>query len=140
VNGKPTGLFSMRPLPWPTPLAIVVPPEAGPHWQSLIPPASPTPTFDRAICGLVYASHNHRQTLAEALSTCDDEHWTCLLERWDAIRAHQRSYLLAHPGAIPETTVRQRWLTRLRAARPRILAMAEYARIRRTITPGSNRL
>ena len=139
VNGRPTGLFSMRPLPWPNPLTIVVPPETSLHWQSLIPPASPTPTFDRAICRLVYTPHTHREALAEALSTCDDERWTRLLERWDAIRTHQRSYLLAHPGVIPETTVRQRWLTRLRAARPRILAMAEYARIRRTITPGSNR-
>lgn len=138
VNGKPTGLFSLRPLPWPNPLAIVVPPETGPHWQSLVPPTSPTPAFDRAICRLVYASYHHREALAEALASCDDERWTSLLERWDAIRAHQRSYLLAHPGAIPETTVRQRWLTRLRAARPRILAMAEYARIRRTITPRSN--
>ncbi|PMP87616.1 MAG: hypothetical protein C0183_02015, partial [Roseiflexus castenholzii] len=51
-----------------------------------------------------------------------------LLRRWECIRAQQRRYILAHPGCIPDRWERQRWLSRLYAARPRVLAAAEYLR------------
>jgi hypothetical protein len=84
-----------------------------------------------------------------------EEDWQYVLRRWEAIRAYHRQYILDHPGciAIDETitdadpqvqahkrTLRQRldrqqWLSRLLVATPRILAAAEYARIRRQIEP-----
>lgn len=133
VHGQLTRLFSMRPLPWQPALDLDIPPYSGPTWQHILPPDSPTPTFDRVICTLMYGDHAEPDALAEALAASDDERWGLLITRWDEIRAYQRQYILAHPGCIPNTTERQRWLARLRAARPRILAMAEYARIRQVV-------
>lgn len=132
-----------------------VPEEAGIDWQTRIPPESPTPQFDRAIVALVYRAHADLQAVAERLAAAESAQWTQLLERWDAIRQDQRQYILAHPGCIPPPRMdgwetldlaaqdaaeaercmaqrleRQVWLSRLLAARPRGLAMAEYARIR----------
>jgi hypothetical protein len=70
---------------------------------------------------------------AGALAAAPEEWWEWLVRRWDAIREHQRRQILVQPGCIPNTHERQVWLSRLRAARRRVLAMAEYARIRQTI-------
>lgn len=134
VNGRLTRLFSMRPLPWQQPLKLTVPPYEGEPWQQLIPPDSETPDFDRVVCALMYEAHVEREAITEALAHSDDERWAKLLERWDAIRACHRAHILANPGCIPDTAERQLWLSRLRAARPRVLAMAEYARIRQVVT------
>jgi hypothetical protein len=137
VHGQLTRLFSMRPLPWRQPIDLVVPSHRGPSWQEQRPSDSTTPAFDKAIVALMYGEHEHLDAVAQALAAADDKHWALLLTRWDAIRAYQRQYILAHPGCIPETAERQRWLSRLRAARPRVLAMAEYARIRQAVQPGT---
>jgi hypothetical protein len=50
--------------------------------------------------------------------------------RWAAIARVQRQYILDHPGCIPERNERVRWLSRLGYARPRLLAEAEFLRIR----------
>jgi hypothetical protein len=133
VHGQLTRLFSMRPLPWQPALDLDIPPYSGSDWQQILPPDSPTPTFDQTIGTLMYGDHTEPDALAEALAASDDERWALLIARWDAIRAHQRQYILDHPGCIPDTAERQRWLARLHAARPRILAMAEYARIRQVV-------
>lgn len=138
VNGRLTRLFSMRPLPWQQPLELTVPTYEGEPWQQLVPPDSPTPEFDRVVCALMYETHVEREAIAEALARSDDERWARLLERWDAIRAFHRAHILANPGCIPDTAERQRWLSRLRAARPRVLAMAEYARIRQVVVAGAS--
>lgn len=135
VNSNLTRLFSMRPLPWQQSLELTVPSYEGEPWQQLVPPDSSTPDFDRVVCALMYEAHVEREAIAEALARSDDERWALLLARWDAIRTHHRQHILAHPGCIPDTAERQRWLSRMRAARPRVLAMAEYARIRQALTP-----
>ena len=131
--GVPIGPFSMRPLPWPAPPDVRVPPYRGGPWQDQIPPNSPTPAFDRQILRLVYGRHPAPTRVVEALADAPEAQWKGLNERWDAIRAYQRRYILDHPGCIADRLERQRWLSRLKAARPRILAAAEYARIRRAI-------
>lgn len=137
VNGRLTRLFSMRPLPWQQPLELTIPTYEGEPWQQLVPPDSETPAFDRVVCALMYEAHVEREAIAEALARSDDERWAKLLRRWDAIRAFHRAYILANPGCILDTAERQLWLSRLRAARPRVLAMAEYARIRQVVTAGA---
>jgi DNA polymerase III delta prime subunit len=138
VEGKLTRLFSMRPLPWLPSLEVEAPVYAGPSWQDALPPDSPTPMFDQTICALMYGTHDDPLAVAEALAAATDEQWTQLLARWDAIRVYQRQYILDHPGCIPDTNTRQVWLSRLRAARPRVLAQAEYARIRRAVVPSGS--
>jgi hypothetical protein len=130
----PAGPFSMRPLPWLLAIGADMPPYDGPAWQTILPLRSPTPTFDRAILALVYTEHADPYTIAQALAEGTQAQWTALLTRWDAIRAAQRQYILAHSGSIPDRLSRQVWLSRLAAARPRVLAMAEYARIRRALS------
>jgi hypothetical protein len=139
VEGRLTRLFSMRPLPWQPALELRIPPYHGADWQTQVPPTSPTPLFDQQILALVYGDHADEQAVAQALAAASEEQWQRLVERWNAIRTYQRQCILAHPGCIAETHTRQRWLSRLRAARPRVLALAEYARIRQAVAdaPGT---
>ena len=58
------------------------------------------------------------------------------MRRWQQISAAQRAHLLAHPGCIPDRLERQRWLSRLWAALPRVLVAAAYQRQRWMVTPG----
>ena len=111
-----------------------MPRHAGTHWQTCLPPST-TPSFDQQILALVYGTHADEYLVAQALAAASDEQWAAVVARWDAIRSYQRAELLAHPGHIPDTHERQRWLSRLRAARPRVLAMAEYARVRQAVQP-----
>jgi hypothetical protein len=134
-RGVPAGLFSIRPLPWQRSIPADVPPEDGPPWQTILPADSPTPAFDQAILALAYDLQSDRHTVAQALADSTETQWAALLARWDAIRKAQRQYILNHPGCISERLERQVWLSRLSAARPRVLAMAEYARIRHTLSP-----
>lgn len=135
VDGRLTRLFSMRPLPWQPPLANDTPAYSGPAWRNVLPESSPTPAFDREVCRLMHAELGDETAIATALAGATDEQWTWLIQRWDALRDAQRQYILRHPGCIPERQERQRWLSRLRAARRRVLAMAEYGRIRRAVAP-----
>jgi hypothetical protein len=75
--------------------------------------------------------------MVKGLATLSDDDWTYLLARWEAIRAAQRAHIMANPGCIADRLERQRWLSRLLAATPRILAATEYARIRRAIDPAA---
>ena len=154
-DGERTGLFSMIVLPWPTPLSIPVEPYHGPDWQTLIPPDSPDPAADVELLGLIYGTHAHPSSVVQALTDYSEEDWQFVLDRWEAIRQYHRQYIIAHPGciAVDETITdldpelqatkraarqrldRQTWLSRLLIATPRILAAAEYARIRRQIEP-----
>jgi hypothetical protein len=142
-------------LPWPTPLSIPVEPYHGPDWQTLIPPDSPDPAADAELLGLVYGTHARPSNIVQALADYSAEDWQFVLDRWEAIRQHHRQYIIAHPRCIAiDTTItdpdpdvqaarraarqrldRQTWLSRLLVATPRVLAAAEYARIRRQIEP-----
>ena len=135
-DGRPTGLFSMQTLPWPDVEQVEIAPYAGEPWQTIVPADSHMHALDRRIAGIVYGEHADWQAVVAALAALGDDDWARLLARWEAIRACQRVHILAHPGCIPDRLERQRWLSRLRAATPRILAAAEYARIRRAIEPG----
>jgi hypothetical protein len=154
-DGERTGLFSMIVLPWPAPLSIPVELYNGPDWQTLVPPDSPDREADAELLGLVYGTHAHPSNVVQALADYSDADWQFILDRWEAIRQHHRQHIIANPGCIAiDTTItdpnpdiqaarraarqrldRQTWLSRLLIATPRILAAAEYARIRRQIEP-----
>ena len=153
--------LSMAPLPWPEVTDSVVPPYEGPDWRTILPTDSATPQFDRAVRDLIYEEHPDPERLALILAEATDEQWRALERRWEAIALCQRDEILAHPGCIPlpppplavdalpleaqlqvdwerrdqQRKERQRWLSRLGWAQPRILAMTSYARIRRAIAP-----
>ncbi len=133
-DGVPTRLFSLCPLPWPSPLPAEASSHAGPDWWMVLPVGSPDPSFDRAVLELVYGDHADPQFTAACIAEAyGDASWRQLLARWDAIRAAQRQYILDHPGCVPDRLERQRWLSRLLVARPRILAEIEYLRQRPAI-------
>lgn len=124
-RGTVAGPFSMQPLPWPVAQEDLPPPYAGPDWHSILPDDSDP--ADRLIARVVYETANSPGAARE-LAQLDDGDWHRLLSRWECIRRCQRQYILDHPGCIPDRLERQRWLSRLYAARPHALAAAEYLR------------
>jgi hypothetical protein len=142
-------------LPWPKPLPIPAEPYHGPDWQSLVPPDSPDHEADALLLRLIYEPHARPTNVVQVLADFADEDWAYTLDRWAAIRAYHRQYILDNPGCIaldetitdPDLEIqaakraakqrldRQLWLSRLLVATPRVLAAAEYARIRRQIEP-----
>lgn len=124
-RGVVAGPFSMQPLPWPVAPEEPPPSFAGPDWRDVLPDDSDP--ADHFIARVVYEVA-HSIGAARELAQLDDPNWRRLLDRWDRIRRHQRQYILDHPGCIPDRLERQRWLSRLYAARPRVLAAAEYLR------------
>lgn len=124
-RGVVAGPFSMQPLPWPVAHDEAPPPYRGPAWRDVLPEnADPA---DRFIARVVYDASTNA-TAARELARLSDTDWQRLLERWEQIRHVQRQHILAHPGCIVDRLERQRWLSRLYAARPRVLAAAEYLR------------
>jgi hypothetical protein len=154
-DGQRTGLFSMIVLPWPTALAVTTEPCLADDWQTRVPPNAPNSTDDRDLAQLIYGEHARFANVVQVLADYSDVDWQYTCARWEAIRTYHRQYILDHPGCIaidesiadPDPNVqatkraarqrldRQRWLSRLLVAPPRILAAAEYARIRRQIEP-----
>jgi len=130
-------MCSIQPLPWPKPVALTVPPPPERDWQTILPAArapAGVPLRDAEILGLVYRPTDVGEAAAH-LAGLSEEAWEALLGRWRQIRTAQRAYLLANPGAVPERLERQRWLSRLRWAWPRVLAAAGYQRQRWAINP-----
>jgi hypothetical protein len=154
-DGERTGLFSMIVLPWPTPLPIPVEPYHGPNWQTLVPSDSPDPDADTELLRLIYEPLVRPANVVQSLADYGDDDWQYVLGRWEALRIYHRQYILDHPGCIVideqitdldsaaltarraarQRLDRQQWLSRLLVATPRVLAAAEYARIRRQIEP-----
>jgi hypothetical protein len=134
-DGRPTRLFSMQTLPWPAVAPLEVAPYDGPDWQTITPAGSPDAEYDAMVAHIVYGAHADWHATVRGLAALSDGDWAELLARWDAIRSAQRAHILTHPGCIADRLERQRWLSRLLAATPRILAAAEYGRIRRAIDP-----
>ena len=154
-DGVRTGLFSMAVLPWPEPLHLATAEDPGDDWQMRVPPDSPDPAADAELLQIIYHSHIRPANIVQSIADYCEDDWNYIVERWEAIRRYHRQYILDHPGCIaidetisdpdPEVQAtkraqqqrldRQRWLSRLLVATPRILAAAEYARIRRQIEP-----
>jgi hypothetical protein len=132
-DGQPAGPFSIQPLPWPAPLSADAPPEPASDWQAVLP-AEPDPADER-ILALVYGGLPNPSIAVAELARLGDEAWAELTGRWDAIRQAQRAHILAHPGCIRDRLERQRWLSRLTAATPRIFAAAAYQRQRWALDP-----
>jgi hypothetical protein len=124
-RGVVAGPFSMQPLPWPVIQEEPSPPCAGPDWRDVLP--DERDPADRFIAQVVYEAADSSGAARE-LARLDDADWRRLLRRWECIRRCQRQYILDHPDCIPDRLERQRWLSRLYAARPRVLAAAEYLR------------
>jgi hypothetical protein len=140
VGGQVVGPISMVPLAWPSALNIALEPYHGPDWQAIQPSSYPAvgtrpleedvSAYDQQLLALIYATP-YRDELAQRLAKrLSDEEWQLMQSRWAAIARAQRQYILDHPGCIPERNERVRWLSRLGYARPRLLAEAEFLRIR----------
>ena len=100
----PIGPHSVRPLEWLPEEEVHVPDEPG-DWQTVLPTDSPTPAFDREIAALIYATpREQRAATVERLAAADEARWQRVWERWQAIAAAQRAYILDHPGCIPLPT------------------------------------
>lgn len=135
VRGQNVGPLSVRPEAWPEPLPVtfgLASAWSALHgdqegWQYQIPADSSDPQFDHEVCQLVYHPLDRAalDTFARARS---DAEWQRYQDRWAVIRDHQRRYLLAHPWLIPDRMERQRWLSRLLAATPRVLLDVADAR------------
>ena len=115
----PIGPHSVRPLEWLPEEEVHVPDHAG-DWQTVLPTDSPTPAFDREIAALVYTTpREQRAATVERLVAADEARWQRVWERWQAIAAAQRAYILAHPGCIPLPTAAElALLPELRGCRP----------------------
>ncbi|HEU4322980.1 MAG TPA: hypothetical protein VFS21_07490 [Roseiflexaceae bacterium] len=134
VNRRPTGLFSMEPLPWPEPLAIDVPPAPPLDWQSVLPqPADP---IDPWLARLVYGDLPSPGAAVAVLARADGATWAHIQARWEVLRTTHRALILRQPGLIPDRLERQQWLSRLLAAMPWVLAAATYQRQRWEVAPG----
>ena len=60
------------------------------------------PAFDAQIAALIYATpREQRAAIVERLAAADEARWQRVWERWQAIAAAQRAYILSHPGCIP---------------------------------------
>ncbi|NTU85310.1 MAG: hypothetical protein HGA45_39140, partial [Chloroflexales bacterium] len=128
---------SIQPLAWPAPVEVSVPPAPARDWQTILPPECPpagVPLRDAEILDLVYRPADAGEAAAR-LAGLSEPAWEALLSRWRQIRTAQRAYLIAHPGCVHDRLERQRWLSRLRWAWPRVLAAAAYQRQRWAIDP-----
>ncbi|MEN9934665.1 MAG: hypothetical protein RLZZ387_1244, partial [Chloroflexota bacterium] len=138
--GRPTRLLSMQTLQWPAVEEEVAPEETDPailDWKTIIPADAPAVAYDKRLAEIVHTRYEGEEwtKMVAKLANLQADQWERFLGRWQALRETQRAHILAHPGCIPDRFERQQWLSRLRAATPRIIAAAEYARIRRTIVP-----
>jgi hypothetical protein len=134
VDRRPTGLFSMEPLPWPQPLPIDVPPAPPLPWQTVLPEQADP--LDPWLARLVYSDLPSPGAAVAVLAKADGATWAHILARWEVLRATHRERILAEPGLIPDRMERQRWLSRLLAAQPWILAASAYQRQRWEVAPG----
>ncbi len=143
VAGNPMPLCSIQPLPWPgevstdhvLPLVWQSTQHNAPHfsdWRSIVPrdasASAAQQRYDRQLAALCHGSYSAE--LAQALAKSSYEDWSLIMQRWPAIAQAQRRYILEHPGCIADRSERQRWLSRLAFARPRLLVEAEYRRLR----------
>ncbi|MFV9507360.1 MAG: type IV secretory system conjugative DNA transfer family protein [Oscillochloridaceae bacterium umkhey_bin13] len=138
--GQSTGVCSVVPLPWPEAEPPQVLPAPSRAWQAILPPV--VEPADEVLVALIYGfdtavDHATRAAMVADLAQMPEAEWVYLCARWDTIRAAQRAHLLAHPGCIPDQMERQRWLSRLWAATPRLLAAAQYQRQRWAIEPAA---
>lgn len=126
-------LFSMQPLPWPAPRTVEVRPKAGRPWQTALPDQKDP--LDPWLARLVYRRLPNPGAAATALARADADTWAHIQARWAALASTHRRLILAHPGLVPDRLERQRWLSRLRVAMPRVLAAASYQRQRWAVAP-----
>jgi hypothetical protein len=139
-GGQSTGVCSIVPLPWPQAAPPSVPTDERANWQAARP--TPQEPVDDVLVALIYGFDTAYDPSARAAMVLDlaqmpEAEWEYVLDRWATIRAVQRAFLLDHPGCIPDQLERQRWLSRLWAATPRVLAAAQYQRQRQAIAPTS---
>jgi len=154
VQNTEYGPLSLEPLPWPQAHRNVVGDEQalferfaqkwrrghGAAWQQHIPPDSPDPDVDREVVRLVYGQHADERGIVDRFTDnqrLSAPEWSLILDRWSALRAFQRGYLLAHPEITEDRDV---WLSRLLACHPRILTRIDYARAWRAIDQAAQQI
>jgi hypothetical protein len=147
-------VFSLRPNAWPVPPATHdLPPYLGPaQWQRVDGPVDPAWSADerearhkmnQVLMALIYhdvtpAQYAH---ITGQLAVLPERAWAALLAQWEVLRAFHTTYLLEHPGAVPDQHTRQTWLSNLAASRGAILEEAltlrQQVRMQRSATPAT---
>lgn len=130
-DGVPIGPISITPPDWPMVPAQPERRSANFDWQSMLPPDSPTPLFDRYVAQGMYSSRETMVRLAERSAGDPMHDWQALLERWDVIRRYHHTLIGHHPEWFPDLFQHQRWLSRLMAANPVWLAIVTHIRLPR---------
>jgi hypothetical protein len=129
VDGAIVPPCSIMPLPWPVTEDAQTISDPVFDWRSIVPPGSAEQmAYDRVVARLAHTPYC--SALARELAHGSDADWDLLTLRWHAIAAAQRSAILHKPALIGERSERQRWLSRLAFARPRLLVEVEQLRLR----------
>jgi hypothetical protein len=128
-DGHSVGLLSLTPLIWPDGVTCghqMTNVDDAYSWQSVLP--EDRLPIDCSILSLVYTTKVENIDVMCYVSM-DESLWSHYCARWEYIRQYQWSYIMKHPTCIPDQRIRQRWLSRLLIARPRVFAMIAELRL-----------
>lgn len=145
ANGRSTGLFSGRPLPWPRSTLPTLDPIPNASWKTVRAKPLRTPQADRIddmvekLMSLDPYTPCLLDDCAHFASTISDDDWRDICERWKEHRIAQREALLATPNLEPEHRKRRRLISSLLYGRPIAQAIIDYLRIRNLSTAMLNR-
>ena len=135
-DGVPTGVFSARPLPWPTPDVPQLDAWTGPPWESVRAAPPVTPAMRRVDAWVEDVMALQRTLPPDVLAQCrlraerwSDAEWRDVQARWLEHRMAQRAFLLEHPEAEPHHRTRRIMISSLAYGRPVVDAMIEYLRL-----------
>jgi len=135
-SGRATGIFSGRPLPWPTSSLPKLDPLPGASWTTVR--ARPCVTLegrriDERLEELMQIDPLHDNVLdvcVRVASSTPIQMWRDMAARWQEHCLAQREALLAEPRLEPNHRTRRRLISALKYGRPLVMAMIEYLYIR----------
>lgn len=142
-NGRATGIFSGRPLPWPHSRLPVLDPIPNASWRSVRARPCGTPE-GRRLDGRVEDVMQIDAQRSDLLDVCMDvvarisrEEWHDIARRWREHCHAQREALLAEPRLEPHHRTRRRLISSLQYGRPLVMAMIDYLYIRHSESIGA---